>query len=180
MPDCTEWNTSLFFSSGTMREIVTRCLKAGADVNARNEYGCTPLHYAAEKVLDPAVIEALLDAGADVNAQDKGGYTPLHSAAAENWHPAIIGVLLAVEGVEVNARDKCHGRTPLHVAASNTLTADVIEVLLDAGADAAAQDREGNTPWDYIKNRGRFKDKEAYRRLCKGRSRWAKKTLRGL
>ena len=177
MPDCAEWNTSSFFSSGTMPADVIRCLKAGAAVNARNEYGCTPLHYAAMDVLDAAVIEVLLDAGAEVNARDKGDYTPLHGAAGGNWHPAIIEALLAVKGVEVNARDKCRGQTPLHVAAVNTLTPAVIEALLDAGADAAARDLAGNTPWDYVKNRDGFKSTEAYQRLCEGRSRWSK-TLR--
>ena len=51
-------------------------LAAGADVNARGEYGRTPLHSAARFNENPAMIEALLEAGADVNARDKNGGTP--------------------------------------------------------------------------------------------------------
>jgi ankyrin repeat protein len=53
----------------------------GADVNARNQSGITPLIdlcWSAENAIE--VIKFLIDNGADVNAQDKGGNTPLHNA----------------------------------------------------------------------------------------------------
>ncbi|UPA55101.1 ankyrin repeat domain-containing protein [Wolbachia pipientis] len=45
----------------------------GANVNARDSYGKTPLHFACEGW----VAQILLDAGADVNARDSYGKTPL-------------------------------------------------------------------------------------------------------
>ena len=57
---------------------VERALACGADVNAKNDHGGTPLHYAAYRNDNSAVIEALLEAGADVNAKNDDGNTPLH------------------------------------------------------------------------------------------------------
>ena len=50
-------------------------LDGGADVMARDEYGRTPLHWAAQYGT-PATIQPLLDAGADAKAKDKEGKTP--------------------------------------------------------------------------------------------------------
>ena len=50
-------------------------LDGGADVMARDKYGHTPLHWAAEHGT-PANTQALLDAGADAKAKDKNGKTP--------------------------------------------------------------------------------------------------------
>lgn len=52
---------------GTPEEIKV-AIEAGADVNARNENGSTPLHSAAYNP-NPAVITTLIKAGADVNAR---------------------------------------------------------------------------------------------------------------
>jgi len=57
-------------------------LADGADVNARDKTGCTPLHWAAEWDHEE-VAGVLLDDGADVDAQDGDGRTPLPRAASE-------------------------------------------------------------------------------------------------
>ena len=50
-------------------------LSGGADVMARNEYGRTPLHLAAQFGTS-ANIQALLAAGADAKTKNKNGKTP--------------------------------------------------------------------------------------------------------
>ncbi|MDE1151336.1 MAG: ankyrin repeat domain-containing protein [Micavibrio sp.] len=66
--------------SGNIKE-VKRLLKDGADPDAADAHGLTPLHQAAYWG-ETEIVKLLIDAGADVNAENKGkGWTPLHSAA---------------------------------------------------------------------------------------------------
>ncbi len=150
------------------RSAVEALLAAGADIAARDRYGRTPLHEAAESPW-PDAVEALLAAGADVAARDVHGRTPLHdvntAAAAKAllaagadigardrgqrtplhyaWVPGVPDTLLAA-GADVAARDD-RRRTPLHEAAAG-VDPDAVEGLLAAGADAAARDSDGMTP----------------------------------
>jgi hypothetical protein len=91
---------------------VKELLRKGANVNARDESGHTPLHHAAYRG-HAEVAELLLERGADVNARDKDGHTPLHWAAAEGY--ADVARLLLERGADPSIRDR-DGRTPLDVA----------------------------------------------------------------
>ncbi|KAJ1483653.1 hypothetical protein T484DRAFT_1799601 [Baffinella frigidus] len=87
-------------------------LEAGADKDAKDKNGYTPLHLGAEKGRE-AVAQALLAAGADKKATNKHGATPLHLAAA-NGREAVARVLLAV-GADKKAKNDS-GETSLHLA----------------------------------------------------------------
>ena len=139
---CKKWNTYNFFSKAGVAD-VSRCLNAGADPNARDEDGNTPLHFAGYNK-NPAVITALVKAGAEINARDKWGHTPLHKAANNNKNPAVIAALLKA-GADVNAKDK-DGETPLHEAADSNENPAVITALVKAGADVNARDEIRETP----------------------------------
>jgi ankyrin repeat protein len=60
-------------------------IKKGAQVNIRDEYERTPLHYRNSDDVETEehvkTAKRLIDAGADINAQDKNGNTPLHFTA---------------------------------------------------------------------------------------------------
>lgn len=63
-------------------EISRMLIEKGADVNIRNMYNQTPLHYAAESY-NPKTIELikmLIDKGANINAVDQSNHTPLFFA----------------------------------------------------------------------------------------------------
>eukprot|EP01052_Picozoa_sp_SAG31_P016376 SAG31_NODE_1082_length_10014_cov_5.324962_3_plen_143_part_00 len=60
--------------------VVQQLIDLGADVNAANSHGMTPLHQAARSG-DVVSAKALIAAGADVDAVDNHGATPLIHAA---------------------------------------------------------------------------------------------------
>ena len=72
--------------------VVSTLLAAGADVNAVDALGFSPLFHACydaeADVGHPAVVEALLDAGADIEARIGYGVRPLMYAAGPCRHPA--------------------------------------------------------------------------------------------
>lgn len=122
------------------------------DLNAKNEYGHTPLHeVAAAASVDVsshdrlAVVDKLLDGGADAAAQNLKGHTPLHIAADVGNADAASALLSRRgRGVDVNAVDS-EGNTPLHFAAEMGHSA-VAEVLLESGAVVGASNSDGRTP----------------------------------
>lgn len=70
-------------------------LKNGADINARDNDGDTPLFMAAYGNKNPKVIKTLLEYGADVNIRDDSGKTPLNYAVKYNAEDKIFEILLA-------------------------------------------------------------------------------------
>src|SRR6266576_421515 len=66
-------------------EVVKKLIEYDADIDARDEYGCTPLYYASRgrHLKDGSVLRLLLEHGADINAradEDTPDSTPLHRA----------------------------------------------------------------------------------------------------
>jgi ankyrin repeat protein len=64
----------------------------------------------------------------------------------------------------VNARDE-EGRTPLHYPYRDTQRGEeIMEVLIEHGADTSAKDNEGRTPADQMLQKGRRDLAEILRR----------------
>ncbi|MDE0393253.1 MAG: ankyrin repeat domain-containing protein [Gammaproteobacteria bacterium] len=86
-------------------------LNWGADVNARNDHGVTPLHLVAECPHNQDILPLLFDHGAYLEARDEQGRTPLHWAAGAPCSDDGGLALLLRCGADASARDKA-GWTP--------------------------------------------------------------------
>ena len=110
-------------------------------VNSTDEYGNTPLHYAANGgSVDELAL--FLAKGANINARSNHGETPLFYSVTVNRQDEA-GWLLA-HGAEINVKDD-GGVTPLHLAVSQKFP-DMVALFLDNKADVNAKDNNGETP----------------------------------
>jgi len=104
-------------------EAAKQAIDDGADVNAKDKRGQTPLLNAAPPMGHKEIIELLIAKGADVNAKTESGWNPLHRAAYYR-HKEIVELLIA-KGADVNAKDDT-GDTPLDSAASKKQICDLL------------------------------------------------------
>lgn len=139
-----------------MRDIahLKKALARGADVNAKDEQGDTPLiscahdaYFGNQKI---KIAETLIAHGAAVNTPNRDGQTALMIAALNDW-PELINLLLK-NGAKIEARDN-DGKTALLYAAGGVMTEigtllsvpESVRYLLRKGANANARDKTGQT-----------------------------------
>lgn len=127
---------------------VSQFLRDGADLNAKNENGQTPLELALLYNKDAHVTELLIGTGANATIKDDktGANLLITSAIAANSDTKIRALLKA--GLDPNATDK-NGRTALISAAPSNSSVGVFLELIGAGADVNAKNSDGWTPLDY-------------------------------
>src|SRR5262245_1321143 len=95
----------------------------------------------AAEARNRALVRSLLDAGADPNAAQVDGMTALHWSVYND--DAETAALLVRSRAAVNAVNR-YGVPPLSIACTNG-NADLVKLLLDAGADAIASLQGGET-----------------------------------
>src|SRR4051794_2064058 len=120
---------------------VGKLIEAGADVNARDAEGNTPLILAAFYA-GPPCVELLLEKGADPNAANRAGVTALIRAATDYEKAR----LLIDAGAKVGSRTADLGNTPLILAARRADNSRTVRLLLGRGAGASERDAAGISP----------------------------------
>lgn len=127
-------------------------LEAGADINAKGEYGWTALMYAS-RLGHIETVKLLLEAGADPNAKDENGYTALISVAEDakkfgyRHIPNEYGEL-TLKWVPVKG----------HRLIDYT---EIVKLLLEFGADPNAENRFGYTALMFAVERDNKKNSKA-------------------
>ncbi|GEM_PF-3109043 len=115
-------------------------LSRGVDCNARNNAGETPLHMAGKAVgyedmgnikNSLKIIDLLISRDADINARDNSGWTPQHSAT---------------KGIEAIYQKLNIYQIPKEYYKGYASSNEIVEFLLNKGADVNAKDNNGKTP----------------------------------
>ncbi len=120
---------------------IERLVKAGYDVNSRDNRGNVPLHLAEDK----DIAKFLIKHGSDVNARDSAGATPLLNAVWKEKYD--LAGYLVESGADVNAVTQ-DGMTCLLCIASRTKdvkNASFVEALIARGADMNAKHKDGDS-----------------------------------
>ncbi|KAK4442326.1 ankyrin repeat-containing domain protein [Podospora aff. communis PSN243] len=141
-------------------EMADLLIKYGADIEARDYKGMTPLCYAVS-VLATESVEFLIEKGADVESRDIYGWRPLFWAIAPEGltsEPRIVTALLDFGQADIEATENI-GRTPLMVAAGwGNQTS--IRLLIDRGADINSRSQDGRTALHFAVGSDSFWSKE--------------------
>lgn len=129
-------------------ECVKILIDADCVIDERDEENWTALHYAAS-YHSLKVAKMLLSAGADINAQTDLGATPLHIASISAGVSII--KLLIKHNANLEIETKYDRNTALHYASksnNNPYNKMSVKLLLEAGANKNATNKENKTPWD--------------------------------
>ncbi len=120
-------------------ETMARLIDAGADVNAKNRFRSTPLHWAVQ---DSAKVTLLLSRGAEVNTKQIEGRTPLFLAASMGGNQQTVKLLLE-HGADPTL-PTANGQTPLMAAAARG-NLELVRLLVDRKVDVNAKNGAGDT-----------------------------------
>ena len=163
------------------KELVKYLIDRGADINAKNKRGATPLYFA---VKDIELTQYLIANGASVNVSAYGGYTPIMQAALSG--NIALADLLTKNGAELNSKGQrgtilhylitskkegseemlkylferganfqefSYGNTELHLAVLQG-TNEMVKTLLELGIDVNIENDYGRTALYYAAKHG--------------------------
>ncbi|XP_076299445.1 uncharacterized protein LOC143218247 [Lasioglossum baleicum] len=122
---------------------VKELINHGVSIDATNNEGQTPLHYAAKSDKLEVVKYLIEEKGANINVKDNDGQTPLHYAA-DHGKLEVVKYLIEEKGANINVKDN-DGQTPLHYAADHGKLEVVKYLIEEKGANINVKDNDGQT-----------------------------------
>jgi ankyrin repeat protein len=145
----------------------------GADINATDNSGKTPLHYAASNFPEAAAF--LIEKGAEANAQDLDGNTAFHLMLQKKHYANLkVYIVSLPEAVDLNINNN-QGFTPFHemlraLSTDNILLdhfdlPELLFLIADKGADFKLAMPDGTAPLDFIILKARGFDQNKQRAI---------------
>lgn len=124
-------------------------LAIGKDVNERDGDGRSALHYAVA-YSHADIVDELVSSGADVEAQASLQWFTTFSCTEAQLHAPLSSFTCAfLVGKAIVAAQDTKKNTPLHYAAGYGRSA-LVRQLLEAGAQAAAENASGQSALDLV------------------------------
>ncbi len=149
----------------------------GMDVDARIDGVRTPLLALIEGgTPSPSMVTALINAGADPLKTTSSGRSVLR-IAIESSQPIDVFKALIDGGADVNARSGKVFGVPLHYLAISDSPHEIVDLLIEEGADPTITDVDNETPIDWARRSGRS---DVIERIDRMQSCQAKKALDNL
>ncbi len=147
LASCSAEETTYLHESAKLGNLaqVQGLLESGADINARDGFQRTALHWAVNRGF-ANVAGHLIEHGANVNARDRDAFTPLHLAT--QLVQTDVAELLIQNGAELDAKEKSFGKTPLHYV-SQFGPESMAGLLMEKGANINVRDNLKLTPLHY-------------------------------
>lgn len=126
-------------------DMLKMLIKAGANLEQTAKESETPFLYACRATGDVKVIEYLIKQGVNTKARNVFGHNALFMAAEYNKSWKVVEYLINTKLYDINDQNCNYKYTPL-MAAVRCNTIDVVNVLIEHGANLYAKDAEGWLP----------------------------------
>lgn len=131
----------MFSVLGNEQAIAKWLYGLGANIDAQGSNGWSAMTIAAAKG-QTELLRWLISIGADVNAADVYQFSPL-MRAVDTGHIDAVAELLNAPGIKIDSQDEANN-TALHYAVVGQ-RADMVTLLLQAGANRTIQNRNGQS-----------------------------------